>query len=66
MAFALDIYRDHNDARDDQRYFKFIANKVSQLGPGQISHSNVLLHKCTEEDFSKFHPPEEEYEARIE
>ena len=55
FAFTLEDYLTA-EVKDDPKYIKLIARIASQTG-GESQNREIRYHKCTEEDYADFMPP---------
>ena len=55
LAFTLEDYLT-GEVKDDPRYIKLIARIATQTG-GESNDFEIGFHKCTEEDYASFMPP---------
>ena len=64
MAFAVEGYLD-NEIKDDPRYVKWIA-RIFGATKDQGTYEKIKeVHKCTEEDYSKFSPIEKKSQSYV-
>ena len=54
MAFALESYQ-HKELKEDPRYIRTIAYTYVKHSDGRKEYYPISMHKCTEEDWKKFH-----------
>ena len=64
MAFAVTSVNDPHVVKHDQRFVKWLAYQRVVEG-GIETQFEVPMHTCTEEEYARFHEPEDEDTARI-
>ena len=65
MAFAaVRVAKDFNEGLSDERYVKWMGTKVTREGVN-VTRNRFYLHRCSDEEFSRFYQIENEVEARL-
>ena len=65
MAFALESYQ-HKELKEDPRYIRTIAYTYVKHSDGRKEYYPITMHKCTEDDWKKFHEIERKSEEDFE
>ena len=64
FAFGIEGFLD-KELKDDPRYVKWIVRTFTKVGIDKKTERILPYHRCTEEDFDRFHEPAPSSARRI-